>query len=168
MKTIKIQEKYREIEKEKSIEVFIDKCIKDHSNFLIAILQEIQEYFNYLPEKLLRKVAEKLQIPLIDVHGVATFYQSLSLVPKGEHIITVCLGTACYVRGGEELADVLSRELNVEFGESTEDMEFTLETVNCLGCCAIGPVVVIDSEYYDEVTPQKIVKILKTLKEGKK
>lgn len=126
------------------------------------------ERYHYLPEEMLRKVAEKLQVPLIDIYGVATFYQSFSLAPKGNHIITVCLGTACYVRGSEKLADVLSRELDVEFGETTEDMEFTLETVNCLGCCAIGPVIVIDGKYYDEMTPQKTIKLLKTFKEEKK
>ena len=149
-------------------ENFIDKSIKEHRNFLIGVLQDIMERYYYLPEEMLRKVAEKLQIPLIDVYGVATFYQSFSLAPKGKHIITVCLGTACYVRGSEKLADVLSRELDVEFGETTEDMEFTLETVNCLGCCAIGPVVVIDGKYYDEMTPQKTIKLLKTSKEEKK
>ncbi|NVM31448.1 MAG: NAD(P)H-dependent oxidoreductase subunit E [Candidatus Helarchaeota archaeon] len=149
-------------------ENFIDKSVKEHRNFLIGVLQDIMERYHYLPEEMLRKVAEKLQVPLIDIYGVATFYQSFSLAPKGNHIITVCLGTACYVRGSEKLADVLSRELDVEFGETTEDMEFTLETVNCLGCCAIGPVIVIDGKYYDEMTPQKTIKLLKTFKEEKK
>ncbi len=145
-------------------EIFLDKSIKKHGNFLIPILQDIQESYRYLPEEYLIMVAEKLQIPLIKVFGVATFYQSFGLVPKGEYIITVCLGTACYIRGGTNMVDVLTKELNVKPGETTKDKKFSLETVNCLGCCAIGPMVLIDGEYYGEMTPQKIIKLIKTLK----
>ena len=145
-------------------EPFIDKSIKKHGNFLIPILQDIQENYRYLSEEFLIQVAEKLHIPLIDVYGVVTFYQSFSLVPKGEHIITVCLGTACYIRGGKKIVDILTGELDIEPGETTKDKKFSLETVNCLGCCAIGPMVLIDSEYYGEMTPQKINKLIKTLK----
>ena len=145
-------------------EAFLDKCIKKHGNFLIPILQDIQENYRYLPEECLIIVAERLQIPLIEVYGVATFYQSFSLIPKGEHIITVCLGTACYIRGGTNMVDVLTKELNVKPGETTKDKKFSLETVNCLGCCAIGPMVLIDDEYYGEMTPQKVIKLIKTLK----
>ncbi len=148
-------------------ETFLDKCIKKHDNFLIPILQDIQEKYRYLPEECLIIVAERLQIPLIEVYGVATFYQSFSLIPKGEHIITVCLGTACYIRGGTNMVDVLTKELNIKPGETTKDKKFTLETVNCLGCCAIGPMVLIDDEYYGEMTPQKVIKLIKTLKMGK-
>ena len=148
-------------------EGFIDKSIKKHGNFLIPILQDIQENYRYLPEECLTQIAEKLQIPLIDVYGVATFYQSFSLVPKGEHIIIVCLGTACYIRGGKKIVDILINELDIEPGETTEDKKFSLETVNCLGCCAIGPMVLIDDEYYGEMTPQKIIKLIKTLKREK-
>ena len=149
-------------------EDLVDKSIKKHGNFLIPILQDIQENYKYLPEEFLIQVAEKLQKPLIDVYGVATFYQSFSLVPKGEHIIIVCLGTACYIRGGKKIVDVLTRELDIEPGETTEDKKFSLETVNCLGCCAIGPMVLIGSQYYGEMTAQKIIKLIKTLKRGKK
>lgn len=148
-------------------EAFIDKSIKKHGNFLIPILQDIQENYRYLPEEFLIQVAEKLQIPLIDVYGVATFYQSFSLVPKGEHIITVCLGTACYIRGGKKIVEILTSELDIEPGETTEDKKYSLETVNCLGCCAIGPMVLIDSEYYGEMTAQKIINLMKTLKREK-
>ncbi|MBA7536942.1 NADP-reducing hydrogenase subunit HndA [subsurface metagenome] len=145
-------------------EIFLDKSIKKHGNFLIPILQDIQESYRYLPEEYLIMVAEKLQIPLIKVFGVATFYQSFGLIPKGEYIITVCLGTACYIRGGTNMVDVLTKELNIKPGETTKDKKFSLETVNCLGCCAIGPMVLIDGEYYGEMTPQKIIKLIKTLK----
>ena len=145
-------------------ETFLDKSIKKHGDLLIPILQDIQENYRYLPEECLIIVAERLQIPLIEVYGVATFYQSFSLIPKGEHIITVCLGTACYIRGGTNMVDVLTKELNIKPGETTKDKKFSLETVNCLGCCAIGPMVLIDGEYYGEMTPQKVIKLIKTLK----
>lgn len=145
-------------------ETFFDKSIEKHGNFLIPILQDIQEKYRYLPEECLIIIAERLQIPLIEVYGVATFYQSFSLIPKGEHIITVCLGTACYIRGGTNMVDVLTKELNIKPGETTKDKKFSLETVNCLGCCAIGPMVLIDDEYYGEMTPPKVIKLIKTLK----
>ena len=145
-------------------ETFLDKSIEKHGNFLIPILQDIQEKYRYLPEECLIIIAERLQIPLIEVYGVATFYQSFSLIPKGEHIITVCLGTACYIRGGTNMVDVLTKELNIKPGETTKDKKFSLETVNCLGCCAIGPMVLIDDEYYGEMTQPKVIKLIKTLK----
>ena len=149
-------------------ETFIDKSVKKHGNFLIPILQDIQESYKYLPEEFLIKVAEKLHIPLIDVYGVATFYQSFSLIPKGEHIITVCLGTACCIRGGIKIVDVLTRELDIKPGETTKDNKFTLETVNCLGCCAIGPVMVIDNEIHGNLTTNKLGKILNKLRKKEK
>jgi NADH-quinone oxidoreductase subunit E len=145
---------------------FVDECVKKHGKFLIPVLQDMQERYNYLPEELLREVAEKLERPLRDVYGVATFYRAFSLTPKGKHIVTVCLGTACHVRGGARVADTLARELGIELGETTEDMQFTLETVNCLGCCAIGPIVVVNGEYYRMVTNRKAVAILRNYMEG--
>jgi len=149
-------------------EAFIDKSIKKHDNFLIPVLQDIQESYSYLPEESLIKVAEKLQIPLIDVYGVATFYQSFSLIPKGEHVITICLGTACYIRGGTNLVDVLIKKLDIKPGETTKDNKFTFETVNCLGCCAISPVMVIDNKIYGNLTTNKLRKILNKLRKNKK
>jgi len=149
-------------------ETFIDESIKKHGNFLISILQDIQKSYKYLPEEFLIKVAEKLQIPLIDVYGVATFYQLFSLIPKGEHIIVVCLGTACYIRGGIKIVDVLIKELDIKPGETTKDNKFTLETVNCLGCCAIGPVMVIDNKIYRTLTTNKLRKILNKLRKKQK
>lgn len=146
----------------------LDKSFKKHGDYLISILQDIQEFYQYLPEEVLREVSEKMGVPLIDIYGVATFYQSFSLSPKGEHVITACLGTACYVRGGTKIVDALSRDLNIKVGETTSDAKFTLETVNCLGCCAIGPILVIDGEYYGEMTPKKALDLLKSIKEGKK
>lgn len=146
-------------------EAFVDECVERHGDFLIPILQDIQEQYNYLPEESLREVAEKLEIPLRDVYGVATFYRSFSLTPKGKHIITVCVGTACHVRGGARIAETISRELDLKPGETSEDLEFTLETVNCLGCCAIGPIVVVDGEYHGMVTNQKALSLVRKCKE---
>lgn len=129
-------------------------------NNLIAILLEIQELFNYLPGEALREVARGLDMPLIDVVGVATFYRAFSLTPRGKHTCLVCLGTACHVRGGPRILDEVERRLEVAPGETTKDNEFTLETVACLGCCAIGPVVTIDGEYHGHATVKKIGPIL--------
>jgi NADH-quinone oxidoreductase subunit E len=127
---------------------------------LIAILLDIQESFNYLPPDALRQVAKALGLPLIDVLGVATFYRSFSLKPRGKHICLVCLGTACHVRGGQRILEEIERKLDVPAGENTKDGQFTLETVACLGCCAIGPVVVVDGEYHGHATIRKVAPIL--------
>lgn len=128
---------------------------------LISILQDIQEEYNYLPQKALRIVSKALGIPLIDIFGVATFYRAFSLEPRGKHLITVCLGTACHVRGGPKILEEFERKLNIEAGETSKDGQFTLETVACLGCCAIGPVVVVDGDYYAQTTIRKVGPILK-------
>ena len=128
---------------------------------LISILLEIQTEYNYLPKKALIQVADKLGVRLIDVYSVATFYKVFSLKPRGKHIISVCLGTACHVRGGGKIVEEIERELNIKDGETTEDMQFTLESVRCLGACALGPVIVIDGEYYGQMTSKKVGKVLK-------
>jgi len=104
--------------------------------------------------------SEGLEIPLIDVYGVATFYKSFSLKPRGKHLITACLGTACHVRGGPRIVDELQRKLKIKPGETTDDGEYTLETVNCLGCCAIGPIVVKDGIYHGQMNPQRVDSLL--------
>lgn len=141
----------------------VQPIIDKHQNLkknLIAILLDIQEAFNYLPPDALRQVARSLAIPLIDVVGVATFYRAFSLKPRGKHLCLVCLGTACHVRGGQKILDEVERKLAVAAGENTKDGLFTLETVACLGCCAIGPVVVVDGEYYGHATVRKVGPIL--------
>ena len=142
------------------IENIIQKY-KTQKEALIPILQDIQAEYNWLPPETIREVANKLDIPLIDVYGVASFYRAFSLKPRGKHIITVCLGTACHVRGGPRIVAEVSRKLNIEPDETTADKQWTLETVNCLGCCAIGPVVVIDKEYYGGMNPTKVSRALK-------
>lgn len=142
----------------------IASLIKKHSperKALLPILRDIQAEYNYLPQEALILVSESLNIPLIDIVGVATFYRAFSLEPRGKHTATVCLGTACHVRGGPKVLEEFERKLNIEAGHTTEDKEFSLETVNCFGCCAIGPVVVVDKDYYAEINTKKVDSILK-------
>ena len=127
---------------------------------LIPILQDIQEKVGYLPTDILKRVAKKMDISLLQIYGVATFFKSLNLTPQGKHTITICLGTACHVRGGGRILYEISNFLNVEPDETTEDGEFTLRTVNCLGACAIGPVMVVDDKYYGKMSPSKAKEVI--------
>ena len=138
---------------------------EEYNKNLLSILQDVQKECGYLPEEKLIETAETLDMPLIDVYGVATFYKSFSLTPRGRHQIKVCLGTACHVRGAERIVEEIERKLAVRPGETSENGEFSLETVMCLGCCAIGPVVVIDGKYYGQVTTTKVESILRTIRE---
>lgn len=146
------------VDKEK-IQSYINKHDGKKDN-LIAILQEIQNEHNYLPEEALRHVAKALKVPLSDVIGVATFYRAFSLTPRGKHTCTVCLGTACHVRGGPKILDEFERQLKVHPGQTTKDGRYTLETVACLGCCAIGPVVVVDKDYHAHTSVRQVRPIL--------
>jgi len=151
------------IEMEAKVEVILNKyCMKKSS--LISILLEIQSECNYLPKQALETVADKLNLRLIDVYSVATFYKVFSLKPRGKYILSVCLGTACHVRGGGRIVDEIRKELDIDVGETTEDMQFTLETVRCLGACALGPVMVINGEYYGQLTTKKTNTVLQTYK----
>lgn len=132
-------------------DAIIDAHLKPRLH-LIALLQDLQEEFGYLSEPVLRSIAEKTGRPLISVYGVATFYKMFRFKPKGRQLMSVCVGTACHVRGGEQVAEELGKKLAVKPGETTTDGEYTLETVNCLGCCAIGPVVVKDGRYHGQVS----------------
>jgi len=133
----------------------------DKKEQLISLLQDVQAEFNYLPQDVLVKVSQKLDIPLSQVFSVATFFRAFSLKPKGRHLVTICTGTACHVRGGQRLVDKMERDYGIKPGETTEDTRFTLETVNCLGCCALGPVVVVDGKYESQVTPDKLDRALR-------
>ena len=128
---------------------------------LIETLQDMQAEYQYLPEEELRVVSDRLGVPLIEVFRVASFYTAFTLAPRGRHLMTVCLGTACHVRGAPRLLDTVVGELGISPGETTEDRAFTLEGVNCLGCCALGPVVVLDGVYHDHMTPGKLRKLVK-------
>jgi NADH-quinone oxidoreductase subunit E len=127
---------------------------------LIGIIQDIQANLNYLPRKALVQVAKSLDLPLTHIYEVATFYKAFSLEPRGKHTIQVCLGTACHVRGGSRVLDYLENRLEVKPGETTKDLSFTLESVNCLGACALGPMMVIDKKYYGKINTNKIESIL--------
>ncbi|ODS39835.1 MAG: hypothetical protein A7315_10395 [Candidatus Altiarchaeales archaeon WOR_SM1_79] len=139
---------------------FIENAAAMHHGLLIPVLQDIQEEYGYLSEEAVSEVAKQLEIKMIDVYGVASFYGTFSFTPKGKHIIIVCLGTACHVRGASNIVDLFSQELGINPGETTQDLKFTLETVTCLGCCALGPVVVVDGKYHGNMTPSKVEKLL--------
>lgn len=131
---------------------------------LIMVLQDIQRHFRYLPEEALEHVALQMRLPLAQVFGVATFYRAFSLEPKGRHHICVCTGTACHVRQARVVIDKLETALAIHPGETTGDMEFSLETVNCLGACALGPLVTVDEEFHGNMTSVKVDKLLESLK----
>jgi NADH-quinone oxidoreductase subunit E len=128
---------------------------------LIGILQDVQAKERYLPREALEYIAQRLNIPETEVYRLATFFTAFSLKPRGRHTCQVCMGTACHVRGAERLLETIKRELKVESGETTGDMRFTLETVNCLGACALGPIVVVDGEYHGQMSSSKLPRILK-------
>jgi len=128
---------------------------------LIPVLQEVQALFRYLPEEALVMIGRRLNIPLSRIYGVVTFYAQFYLTPRGKHVIKSCQGTACHVRGGHSALDALSRELKVNPGETTPDLNFTLETVACLGTCFLAPVVMVDNDYYGKLTPKRAVDALK-------
>ncbi len=134
---------------------------KRKKSALIGILQDIQAEYNYLPKEALLRVRESLKIPLTQIYGIASFYKSFNLKPRGKHIVNVCLGTACHVRGAVRILEEVERDLAIKSGQTTKDSMFTLETVNCLGACALGPLIVVDGQYYGKMTPGKVEKVLK-------
>lgn len=147
----------------------VSKIIQKYNtdkSFLVPILQDVQKEFNYLPREALDAVSTILDLPLSRIFELATFYKAFSLTPRGRHQLSLCMGTACHVRGATLLQESIERGLNIKAGETSEDLEFTFETVNCLGACALGPILVVDEEYQGQVTLSKTNKILKTL--GKK
>jgi NADH-quinone oxidoreductase subunit E len=133
---------------------------------IISILEDIQAQYSYLPEEALKIVAEKTGRSLVDIYGVATFYRAFSLKPRGKHLISICLGTACHVRGGPRIAEEFERQLEIKTGETTQDREITLETVNCLGACALGPIVTVDGHYFLNVTSPRVKEIIHRARAG--
>ena len=140
----------------------VAKHSKDRGG-LISTLEDIQSKYGYLSEDVLRIVAKRTGLSLVDLFGVATFYSSFSLNPRGRHLISVCLGTACHVRGAPIIAGEFERQLGISAGETTSDNEFTLETVNCLGACALGPMVNVNGSSHHHMTPGKLRKLIETL-----
>ena len=129
---------------------------------LIQLLLDLQSELNWIPKEAVQRINERLRVPLSQIYRVASFYKAISLKPRGKHVVSVCLGTACHVRGGPRIMDKVEESLKIKAGETTQDMKFTLERVNCLGCCAIGPVVVVDRDYYEKVAPAKVKEVLKS------
>lgn len=138
--------------------------LKQMKGALIPILHEVQQIYGYLPEDALKIVSEELDLPMTEIYGVATFYSIFSLQPKGKFVIKVCLGTACYVRGSQKLLERLSKDLNVEVNQTTEDNQFTLEATRCLGACGLAPVMVVNETVYGSLTMNDLPKILKRYK----
>ncbi len=146
----------------------VDRIIdayKADPSALIQILLEVQREFNWLPREALKRISERLKVPLSRIYHIATFYKAFSLVPKGKHHVTVCMGTACHVRGSPRILERVEQVLGIKAGETRSDLRFSLETVNCLGCCALGPVMVVDGTYYGGMTVSKVEEILKRYEE---
>ncbi len=138
----------------------IIKQFKEKEIDIIQVLHQIQNEYNYLPEGVLKYLSRELHIPLSTIYSIATFYAAFSLFPRGKHLCTVCMGTACHVRGAPAVLNRIAERLGIKPGETTSDNQFTLETVNCLGACALAPIVVIDGEYYGQTTVNKVDKLL--------
>ena len=128
---------------------------------LIAILQDVQEEYRHLPQEALAQIAEQLSIPLSQAYSLATFFKAFSLEPRGIYSINVCLGTACHVRGGQRILEKLERDLEIQAGETTADLNFSLDEVHCLGCCGLAPVVTVNEDLYGQLSLTKLPRILK-------
>ncbi len=141
------------------IQAIVDRYEGDKGQ-LVSILQDIQTEYYYLPKEALEEVVKLLNVPMSQVYGVATFFKAFSLTPRGRHLIKVCLGTACYVRGANRVVDKMELDLGIKRKETTKDLRFTLETVNCVGCCALGPMVMIDDKYHGQMSSDKVSSLL--------
>lgn len=135
-------------------------------SYILAIFQDIQRTYRFLPKEAIKYTCEQLDIPFSKGYEVATFYKTLSLKPRGKHTIHVCLGTACHLRGGPNVADTFERELQVKIGDTTGDDNFTLETVNCLGACALAPLVRVDEQDFGKTTPGGVKSIINEFRNG--
>lgn len=142
------------------IDEIIDRYV-DEEGALVQLLLDIQSELNWLPREAIEQISKRFEVPVSQVYRIASFYKAMSLAPRGKHTVNVCLGTACHVRGGVRIMDRIGDVLDIKPGETTRDMKFTLERVNCLGCCASGPVIVVDGEYHGKIMPAKAEEILK-------
>ena len=148
---------------EKLTEVF--KRFKGTKDELIPILEAVQEEFGYLPREAMLKISRRLRIPESNIYGVATFYALFRLKPSGKNIIRVCRGTACHVRGGARILQEFENRLGIKAGETTPDLEYSLETISCFGSCALAPVVVVNRQVYGRMTPAKVAEVLGSKKQ---
>jgi NADH:ubiquinone oxidoreductase subunit E len=142
------------------LDTLIEEKYDNNPEALVMVLQEVNAEYNFLPQEALRYVAEKLDVPLSKVYGVATFYKAFHLEPRGRHIVSQCLGTACHVRGAMRIKGQVEKSLSIREGENTEDMRYSFETVRCIGCCSLGPVIKIDDDVYSNVEQDQVGKIL--------
>ncbi len=142
------------------LDTLIEEKFDNNPEALVMVLQEVNTEYNYVPEAALRYVAEKLDVPLSKVYGVATFYKAFHLQPRGRHIISQCVGTACHVRGAMRIKGKIESRLAIKEGQNTEDMRYTFETVRCIGCCSLGPVVKIDDDVYSNVEQDQVERFL--------
>ena len=147
-----------------ALKKIIEEDYNNDPENVIMILQEIQRRYNYLPMPALEYLSSKLDIPLSKIYGVAKFYSTFSLEPRGRNIISICLGTACHVRGAERIRERIENTLSISDGETTEDKSFTLESVRCVGCCSLGPVVKINEDVHGQVSSDQVKQILKQYK----
>ena len=160
------EEALKEVVKEiRGVNEVVDKY-EGNPSALIQILLDLQAKNHWISKIALLWVSERLRIPLSQIYQVVTFYKAFSLKPRGKHLIRVCLGTACHVRGGPKIMEAVKRHLGISCGETTPDGLFTLERVNCLGCCALGPVMMVDNKYYGNLTPTSAVKVLDKIRKG--
>jgi len=158
------EEEKAEIRLEPADEERVTNIINEHRDkkgALMLVLQSVNAAYNYFPENTLRYISRELDVPLSLIYRIATFYNAFSLKPRGKHVIKVCQGTACHVRGGKRILQTIQEELGIGSGETTKDLQFTLETVYCLGACALGPVVVVDGEYHGQVKTREVSALLK-------
>ena len=152
------------------LETVLERHPPGQASSLVNVLHDLQAEFRYLPQAALEQAARHLGVSSARLFGVATFYEGFHLKPRGEHIVTVCMGTACHVRGAPRLLEQAERDLSVETGQTTADLMFTLEQVNCVGACALGPLAIVDGTYKGNMAPDKLSKLLRKLqpKKGKK
>ncbi|MFC2022729.1 NAD(P)H-dependent oxidoreductase subunit E [Chloroflexota bacterium] len=145
----------------KTVEKIVDRYQRD-AGMLVSILQDIQVEYKYLPRPALEEVSRCLNIAVSQVYSVGTFFKAFSLIPRGRHLINVCLGTACHVRGASRVMDTIERELGIKPGDTTKDLKYSLERVNCVGACALGPVVIVDGENAGDMNTEKVKPLLKS------
>lgn len=151
---IQLDEEHRE-----SVDTILEEC-QSSKGALMSVLRAVNRKFNYVPEDVLRYIAFKMDVPLSLLFRIVTFYNTFSLKPRGRHVISVCAGTTCYVRGSDKILETLKNELRVDVGSTTEDRRFTLEAVRCLGCCSLAPVISIDDEIHGDLYGDKVLEIL--------
>jgi len=145
-----------------SVDLIVDKY-QEKRTALISVLHDVQDRYKYLPDEALKMVASRLRMDINEIYGVATFYKSFTLTPQGKYSITLCLGTACHVRGGPRILRELKGLLKIEPGQTTADRQFSLNVVNCLGVCAIGPVMMVDQKFYGEMNPIRAKRMIEKL-----